>query len=387
MPGLSAPKLLLSNNILNEGNAGSIASAFHSTRHIQWAEAIFIPRFGASSLYRFAALCPLDPDQQLRLALKVPRLAFDFFAVLQPPSTTFHSEPALCQLHLDNSPGALLRIPVNLVKMLTQDKNVAWFDEQPAEGQISPAARRLLETYSSVPSDKVIDHVVKIRDRAWEIFPYPCIGQFRFLDMSLNQFAEYKDIVQRLQAGQKLLDMACCFGQEVRQLVADGAPSENIYGCDLRQEYINLGYELFLDSDSLKTKFFTADIFDASSALTELKGQLNMVYAGSFFHLFGYEDQVRVSKIVASLLLPEKGSTIFGRQVGAVNADEQDHTTNLTGRMFRHNVQSIKEMWKDIGNDLGVSFVVDARLLELQQGHLRFHTSDTKRIWFVIRRE
>ncbi|KAF2110467.1 hypothetical protein BDV96DRAFT_584037 [Lophiotrema nucula] len=271
--------------------------------------------------------------------------------------------------------------------MAQQGKDVAWFDEQPPEGAISPAAVTLLETYSGIPSEKVLDHVVLVRNKAWEIFPYPCIGQFRFLDLSLNQFSEYPEVLRRLQVGEKLLDMACCFGQEIRQLVADGAPAESIYGADLREDFINLGYELFLDRDTLKTKFLTADIFDTSSALTELKGNLDIIYAGSFFHLFGYDEQVKVSKLVASLLRPRKGSTILGRQVGAVSAEEKIHTTNAGNKMYRHNIESLKEQWKQIGNDLGVSFIVEAKLEPLAMEHFRFHTADTRRIWFVIRRE
>jgi SAM-dependent methyltransferase len=269
----------------------------------------------------------------------------------------------------------------------SSDRNVDWFNELPDNRQISPAARQLLETYGRIPPDKVVDHVVQIRDEAWEVFPYPCIGQFRFLDLSLNQTKEYSDILQRLRQGQKLLDMACCFGQEIRQLVADGAPSENIYGCDLREEYIQLGYKLFGDQDTLQTKFITANIFDATSALTELHGQFDMIYAGSFFHLWGYEDQVKTSKAVARLLRPQKGSTIYGRQVGSVNAETHNHRTNPTGTMFRHNVESLQKMWREIGDDLGVSFAVEASLEELDSDHFRFHTPETRRIHFVIRRE
>ncbi|KAF2877220.1 hypothetical protein BDV95DRAFT_141169 [Massariosphaeria phaeospora] len=268
-----------------------------------------------------------------------------------------------------------------------RDKNSAWFDERPNEDRISPAARRLLEGYSGIAADKIVQHVVEIRDAAWQIFPYPCIGQFRFLDLSLNQMKEYAEVLKRLNEGQKLLDMACCFGQEIRQLVADGAPSDNLYGCDLRKEYIELGYKLFGDGDKLGTKFLTADIFDSTSALTALRGQLDMVYAGSFFHLFGYEDQVTVSKAVASLLRPRPGSMILGRQIGSVNAAEHGHKTNPTGTMFRHNVESVQDMWTQIGNDLGVSFAVTANLQDLEGDHFRFHTNDTKRIWFTIRRQ
>lgn len=267
-----------------------------------------------------------------------------------------------------------------------EDKRVKWFEPYPNESEVPPAAtRRLLETYSGIPSDKVFEHVVKLRDEAWEIFPYPCIGQFRFLEPSFIQLpSEYDEIVQRLREGQKLLDMACCFGQTIRELVAGGAPAENIYGCDLQPGFIDMGYKLFKDQGRLQSKFLIADIFDSNSELAKLKEQFNIVYTGSFFHLWGLEGQRKVSKAVASLLKPEKGSMILGRQIGAVEAAEQ---TSATGTMYRHNVESLKQLWKEIGDELGATFSVEAKLQELHDMHSRFQTDGTRRIWFVIRRE
>lgn len=268
-----------------------------------------------------------------------------------------------------------------------QNRSVAWFDERPNDSQLSAEARDLLQNYSRIPSDKITEHVINLCNEAWKIFPYPCIGQFRFLDLSLKHTQEYPEILDRLAKGQRILDMACCFGQEIRQLVADGALSENIYGCDLRKEYVDLGYQLFCDHGRLQSRFITADIFDDSSPLMELKGTFDMIYTGSFFHLFDYADQVKVSKAVAKLLRPAKDSFIIGRQVGALEAAAHDHRTNPTGKMFRHNPQSLQEMWTEIGDALGVPFSVNATLHELSKDHFRFHGPDTRRIQFVVRRE
>jgi SAM-dependent methyltransferase len=160
----------------------------------------------------------------------------------------------------------------------------SWFEENPSHDHIPSETQRLLETWSGIPSDDVLDHVTKLRDEAWKVHQYPCIGQFRFLEPSFSELP-YNEIVERLRKGQRLLDMACCFGQTIRQLANGGAPTENMYGCDLQPDFINLGYSLFRDREKLKTKFLVADIFDSQSALTEIKGQIDMVYAGSFFHL------------------------------------------------------------------------------------------------------
>ncbi|CAN9294441.1 unnamed protein product [Alternaria alternata] len=255
----------------------------------------------------------------------------------------------------------------------------SWFEENPSHDHIPSETRRLLETWSGIPSDDVLDHVIKLRDEAWKVHPYPCIGQFRFLEPSFSELPdEYDEIVERIRKGQKLLDMACCFGQTIRQLANDGAPTENIYGCDLQPDFIELGYSLFRDRAKLKTKFLVADIFDSKSALTDVKGQIDIIYAGSFFHLWGYEKQVEVSKAVVALLRPQPGSMILGRQVGATEPLEKD---GPTGTMYRHNVESFKRMWKEIGDNLGIKFNVEAKLKPLSRDHLKFHLDNTKRLW------
>jgi hypothetical protein len=44
-------------------------------------------------------------------------------------------------------------------------------------------------------------------------------------------------------------------------------------------------------------------------------------------------------------------------------------------------------MWQGIGEEIGVTFKVDASLRKLDNNHLTFHPSDTRRIVFTIRRE
>jgi hypothetical protein len=46
-----------------------------------------------------------------------------------------------------------------------------YMDDDP---KIAPEARSLLQDYSHVPSEQVESHVRAIRDKAWNVFPYPC---------------------------------------------------------------------------------------------------------------------------------------------------------------------------------------------------------------------
>jgi SAM-dependent methyltransferase len=204
----------------------------------------------------------------------------------------------------------------------------------------------------------------------------------------VNQYEEYKEILERLHQGQRFLDLGCCFGQEIRQIAADGAPTENIYGCDLEAKFLELGYKLFRDREHLKARFLSADIFDKASPLSELAGTLDMVYAGSFFHLFNYDGQFTAAKIAATLLRPQKGSMLFGRQTASGKANEETHIADPTKTMFQHDVESFKSMWADIGDDLGAGFHVEATLsVPRTAGPQGYSQSDTKWIHFVVRRE
>lgn len=55
----------------------------------------------------------------------------------------------------------------------------------------------------------------------------------------------YPEVLERVKHGEKFLDLGCCFGQELRQLVADGAPSANTYGSDLWGGFFSVGYLAF----------------------------------------------------------------------------------------------------------------------------------------------
>ncbi|KAI9827480.1 MAG: hypothetical protein M1832_004830 [Thelocarpon impressellum] len=240
-----------------------------------------------------------------------------------------------------------------------QNKDVAWYKDE--VGEISPAVRKLFEGYSGIAPDRVEAHISEVRDRAWNVWPYPCIGLFRFLDLGISSTPSYAEIIERLKSGQTLLDIGCCFGQEIRKLVSDGAPSENIYGADLHSEFIDAGYDLFQDKGKIKTTFFSANITEPNS-LPQLVGKLDMVWAGSFFHLFGWDDQIAVAKRIVELLKPQKGSVIFGRQAGNVTPGEIPHEANAGGTMYRHDVSSFEKLWVEVGKQTGTSWQVKARL-------------------------
>ncbi|KAI5201649.1 hypothetical protein E4T39_05161 [Aureobasidium subglaciale] len=269
----------------------------------------------------------------------------------------------------------------------TRDRSVDWFQAELED--VNPQARSVLETYCKIPSDEVVSHVLNIRDKAWEVFPYPCIGQFRFLDMPLGGFHAYPEIVRRLKSGsERYLDLGCCFGQDIRRLVTDGVPDEALIGSDLHQGFLDLGYSLFKDEGRLKSEFIAADVFESESALTPLEGKIDIIHASSFFHLFGYEGQKKIARRVVQLLKPQKDSLLVGRQVGNINAHEEESSASGSGNMFLQNVDSWKQMWSEIGEETGTKWEVEAALEDwpLVGNKASWHKEGTKRIFFSVRR-
>jgi hypothetical protein len=114
-----------------------------------------------------------------------------------------------------------------------------------------------------------------------------------------------------------------------------------------------VGYDLFKDKDTLKTTFLTADIFDEENEdLKMLEGDIDVVYAGSFLHLFGWDDQVKICKRLTKILKKEE-SVVMGRQVGEVTARERPHTVDTSRTHFVHNKESFEKMWKEVGESTG----------------------------------
>lgn len=219
-----------------------------------------------------------------------------------------------------------------------------------------------------------------------EVHPFPCIGSWRFLDLILCYGPQYAEILSRVRNGEKFLDLGCCFGQELRRLIVDGAPAENLYGIDLRQDYLDLGYELFLDRDSCKATFATANALEPSEhEWTKLAGSLSVVYTGAFFHLFDRPEQVSLAKLVARLLRPKRGGMVLGRQVGDANPGAYEHKTNPGGIMYRHNEQSWGDLWDEVGQEMGMQWSVECTSKPLTRGTTAFEGT-MRELYFCVRR-
>ncbi|KAF1359799.1 hypothetical protein EJ07DRAFT_165895 [Lizonia empirigonia] len=247
---------------------------------------------------------------------------------------------------------------------------------------LQPKTKELFETYSKIPSDDVVSHITKTKDQAFKIFPYPCLGHWSFLNLSIQKSAAYDEVLERIKGGEQ-------------KLVHDGAPSENTYASDLKAQFWDIGYDLFLDKSSLKTTFIEADVFDDNSGLQQLAGKLDIVHAALFFHLFDWDGQVAAAKKIVGLLNPASDNLILGRQAGRAEAGDFTAEVERTKSRFWHNPESWAKLWKQVGDETGTEWKVQAEsddrvdLFRQRAGMGRmaeFIPHDTKFMRFVIRK-
>lgn len=159
---------------------------------------------------------------------------------------------------------------------------------------------------------------------------------------------------------------------------------------DLEASFFDLGYKLFRDEDTLKSTFISGDIFATPNPLEGLKGKMDMVFMASFIHLFSYEQQVEVCKMVVGLLRDRKGSMLFGRQIGSVKAGA---TVDESGKesKFRHNEETFRRMWKEVEVATGTKWRVEFEMLpddeDNAEARKAWNVPDMKRLRFAVFKE
>ncbi|KAI4168896.1 MAG: hypothetical protein LQ343_006051 [Gyalolechia ehrenbergii] len=239
-------------------------------------------------------------------------------------------------------------------------KRSGLYHELPNSELVNDAVQELFQKYSHLEPENNIPHILNI----------PCIGLFQFCELSLSKHPSYPRVLSALKDPSHpaaLFDLGCCFGQDIRKIAFDGAPSKNLVGCDLNREFLDLGYELFRDHGRLQTPMLTADIFRDDGPLTDMEGKMDFVHASLFLHLFDWDKQVEACKQMVKLLKPLPGSTILGRQTG--NMVAQERQLPAVANTWRHNDQSFKKMWQQVGEETNTHWNVWVKAEEIKGKH------------------
>lgn len=184
-------------------------------------------------------------------------------------------------------------------------------------------------------------------------------------------------VLPRLKAGQTLLDVGACLGQDIRKCIFDGAPVANLYVSDLFPEYEDLAYNLWRDQDRLPPGHFFAEnilaenaMFTSGPLMTQLgPGSVDIITMTMFLHLFNYENQLKTATRILRLLSQKPGSLIIGSQAGSIDFGEETlkppfhrSETGTKRTVFRHNPESFERLWKEAGQVTGIPLRISAVL-------------------------
>ncbi|SCV68505.1 BQ2448_626 [Microbotryum intermedium] len=251
---------------------------------------------------------------------------------------------------------------------------------------------------STEPSTSLKDHLHRMQAEAYKVHPYPCVRKWNFARYKIKR--NHLGYERALADGQQdrsviLIDAGCCMGTDVRSLVAEGFPADQLLGTDLDARFLALGHQLFRDEpsspstpvfladDLFSTSFLTAPAAEPSSpssaspppalksltSLTPLLGRVRHIHCGSLFHLFGEERQAQLAHKLFALLSPTTGSTIFGSQLGSSIASLRDRyrlsdnaDPEAEDQAWCHSPESWKKLWADLAEERKVQLRVTTAL-------------------------
>lgn len=152
-------------------------------------------------------------------------------------------------------------------------------------------------------------------------------------------------------------------------MVSHGAPAQNLYGLEVKQNFIDIGYDKFTDWKTLKVTFICADILSDSDAVDELEGKIDIIYASSVFHGFNWDKQLKLATRCVKLLRRKPGSLLIGHHLGHI---EPGHyplglaTDSGPCEAFGHNEASWQNMWDLVGQDTGSEWKCETKMGDLR---------------------
>ncbi|KIJ62353.1 hypothetical protein HYDPIDRAFT_94825 [Hydnomerulius pinastri MD-312] len=239
-------------------------------------------------------------------------------------------------------------------------------------------------------------------------YPYPCIRAFHHVSLFMAEntvFGRIRDVIVKPRQDESplLLDIGCCMGTDLRYLAYLGYPPKSLIGCDVRGEFIELGYKLYSDRDKCEIPFFVGDIFDIElrpfpqqsdstslpltevSNLNQLRGRVKYIYAGALFHLFDEGTQEAIARRLASLLDVRGGESavVFGRHSAQ---EKEGMIDDSMGRVrYAHSPDSWerlwkRRLWKRVAGDMLVSVEADLRT----HPSVRTKARGTRMMWWSV---
>ncbi|KAG5950027.1 hypothetical protein E4U53_005542 [Claviceps sorghi] len=239
--------------------------------------------------------------------------------------------------------------------------------------------RAFLQEYSKIPADDIDHHILRAREDAWNSSRYPFIGRWRFLRLAERNDPYYQQVLFRLKLNgstDAFLDLGCCVGQVLRQLRHDGVQGSQLFGIDVQARFLDIGYDLFRDRDSIGATFVVGNMLDPEDTrLDVLLGKVTIIYASCFFHLFNWTQQLCLGqRLVGFLKEGTKNALIYGRHIGTTKSREP--ALGNASPPYLHDKNSFQRLWREIGDLTKTNWVVEVELAgEMPEGVARVDKS------------
>lgn len=225
---------------------------------------------------------------------------------------------------------------------------------------IGPIRKILLE-YSKISPADVDGHILRVREAAWKVSRFPCVGRWKFLRLTDQNDPCYQQVLFRLKvprSNDAFLDLGCCVGQALRQLRHDGVEGSQLFGVDVQSKFVDIGYDLFQDRRDFCATFVIGDILDPDDRrLDELSHKVTIIYACSFFHLFNWIQQLYIGiRLVGFLKHGTKNALLYGRHIGTGSPRSKSSTSTAP---YLHNKNSFQQLWNEVGEVTNTRWTVE----------------------------
>jgi hypothetical protein len=127
---------------------------------------------------------------------------------------------------------------------------------------------------------------------------------------------------------------------------------------------MDLGYDLFKDRQHLKATLVQADLLKpllepVNTNLAKLKGTMDIIFLGSFLHLFHWDIGVTAVKHLVEMGKSKPSTMLLGQQIGSDVAGERIMPEPFP-KAYRHSTVSIKQFFEQVGRETGTSWIVEA---------------------------
>jgi len=184
-----------------------------------------------------------------------------------------------------------------------------------------------------------------------------CIDALQFLQLGLKRNCFYNQVFENRNISElQILEIGCCFGVDIRRLIADGANRRRVFGVDLSGLLIRLGFELF--GDELKDIFFTADATSEGfvDVVSEKTGGMHDVIILQLVLHTVAEREIFLIRNIHKLLKP--GGILIGSTLATEeDLDQPMYVGAASQRRVIHSERSLRRLFASYGfSDIALKF-------------------------------